>query len=101
MSSEREAKGDGRLVSDGRGTRDPSSRALLEIPSLEAAPTWPQKARQVFSVFLLASSPSHLEVLFAGEVLSQAVALPRPVSWGCDAFHDLQEALQGKASPAL
>lgn len=73
----------------------------LEIALLEAAPTRPQEARQVFLVLLLASSLSHLQVLLAGKVPSHTGARPRSVFWGCGAFHNLREALQGKSTSAL
>lgn len=62
------------------GQRTTALGSCLEVPCLEAAPTWPQEARQVFSVSLLASSLSHLQVLLAGDTFSQVVTLPRSVS---------------------
>lgn len=85
----------------GEGQRPIASGSCLETPLLDAVPTWSPEERQIFSVFLLASSLSYEQVLLAGELLSQVVALPRSVFWGCGAFHDLQETLQGKATSAL
>jgi len=99
MSSEREPKGDGGVVRDGRGTTDTALGSCLQMPLLEAVPTWGEAGLFSFPAGL--KPQSHQQVLLAGQVLSQAVALPRSVFWGCGTFHKLREALQGKATPAL
>lgn len=100
MSGEKEPKGDGGVLSDGRGTKDNSSSVLVEVPLLEAKYAkrpgrpfqfswWPQVSVTYRSNFQ-ARSP-------------QPVALPRSVFWGCGASqcHNLQEELQGRAAPAV